>query len=64
MDKKIYCDFVPHYSFHDEIFFFFFSSYILFHWGQKVAWADTKGQKMNGIEIHDVKDTKNKKLKK
>lgn len=47
-----------------RFFFTYFSSYILFYWGQEVAWADTKGQKMNGIEIHDVKDTKNKNLKK
>ena len=60
---------MSHYSFHDEIlsplffsfpfFSFLFSLKFYLGWLQEQR-VDTQGKEMNGIGMHEVKDTKNK----
>ena len=55
---------VSHYSFYDNIFLFFlfFLLYIILFCGKGCKSREQIGRdgEMNGIEMHDVKDTKNK----
>lgn len=59
MDKSIYCMTMSFYNFQEIVSYFplfnvFLLNFILFE--EEIARADMKGQKMNGIKMHDVKE--------
>ena len=51
---------MTHNNFHDEIFFLSLKFYFILwrgHGGLQEQRVDMKGREMDGIEMHDVKDT-------
>lgn len=52
---------MSHYSFHDETFLLFSLKFYFIGSGRMQGQrVETKGQEMNRIEMHDVKDTRYK----